>query len=113
MSSENSCTFHDGVWNSSGITDIKKTIRLPGGYEEQTKSVSLQDIAWLYYEVKSLDLKEIKNTYADGNFYDDPSCLMGRLSNELPNPYYPNKSYPPSISTYFDLVKTAGHFVGG
>lgn len=112
-SSEDPSSFHNGGWNSSGITDIKKTIRMPGGYEEQMKSVSLQDIAWLYYGVKDLDLKQIKDTYADGNFYDYPNCLMGRLSNELPNPYYPNKPYPPSISSYFDLVKTAGHFVGG
>ena len=111
-SGEDSGSFHDGAWDSSGITDIKKTIRMSGGYEAQTKTMSLQDIAWLYYGVKNLDLKQIKNTYGDSNFYDYPDCLMGRLSNELPNPYYPNKPYPPSVSSYFDLVKTAGHFVG-
>lgn len=58
-SSEDTSSFHDGGWNSSGITDIKKTIRMTGGYEEQTKSVSLQDIAWLYYGVKDLDLIKI------------------------------------------------------
>ena len=101
-------------WENANISEINKTIRMPGGgYEEQTKTVSLRDIAWLYYGVKDLDLKKIKNDYAENSFYDYPGCLMGRLSNELPNPYYPNKPYPPSISTYFDLVKTAGHFVGG
>lgn len=101
-------------WENATISEINKTIRMPGGgYEEQTKTFSLRDIAWLYYGIKDLDLKKIKNDYAQNSFYDYPSCLMVRLSNELPNPYTTNKPYPPSISTYFDLVKTAGHFVGG
>lgn len=105
-------SFHDSGWSSSDTSDVTKAIRIPGGNDEQTKNICLEDIAWLYYGAKDLDLKQIRKTYGDSNFYDYPSCLMGRLSTELPNPYYPNKSYPPSVSCYFDLVKTAGHFVG-
>ena len=43
-------------WENANISEINKTIRMPGGgYEEQTKTVCLRDIARLYYGVKDLD----------------------------------------------------------
>lgn len=111
-SSENSAAFTDEAWELAVKAEPIKTIGLPRGFGESSRSLKLRDVAWVYYSLKDLDLKKARETQDELNVYDYPNCLGDTLLNELPGHYVPGKPYPPSIAGYFELVKTAGHFVG-
>ncbi|MEN9902242.1 MAG: hypothetical protein RL651_906 [Pseudomonadota bacterium] len=112
-SSENSTAFTDDAWEVAVRAEPEKTIALPRGFGTNTRAVKLRDVAWVYYSLKELDLKKVREAQEEPNLYDYPDCLSNSFFSELPGQYLPGKAYPPSIAGYFELVKTAGHFVGG
>lgn len=109
-SRDNSGEFHD-LWDKVAVADIPKQIIMPQSHGGDTRSVTLRDVAWEYYGCMYWDLKEIRNHRSDLNIYDYPASVIISVIEEMPNSYFPDKSYPPSIGTYFHLVRTAGHLV--
>lgn len=75
------------------------------------RNTEIIDILWVYYSLSSKDLKNIHEESYKINIYDYPRSIAKEISNELPSTYQTDKSYPPSIHQYFDLVKAAGVLV--
>lgn len=109
-SRDNSGEFHD-LWDKVVVADIPKQFIMPQSHGGDTRSVALRDVAWEYYGCMYLDLKEIRNHRSDLNIYDYPAAVIISVIEEMPNSYFPDNIYPPSIGTYFHLVRTAGHLV--
>jgi hypothetical protein len=103
--------FHD-VWDKVTVPEVGKTVRIRshGGYGD-TKKVVLRDIALAYYGILHKDLKDVLRDESNVNIYDYPESVTHPIRDEMPSTFFDRMSYPPSIRSYFHLVRTAGHLV--
>lgn len=108
---ESSGIVFKDAWNKATVADTGRSIALPRNHGGGIQTIKLEDVALCYYQVMYLDLKNIRDNQEGGNIYDYPYSVTLGIAEELPSTYFPNMLYPPSIGTYFDLVRTAGHLV--
>lgn len=103
--------FHE-VWGKVTVQEDGKTVRSRShaGYGD-AKKVVLRDVAWTYYVILHRDLKDVLRDESDVNIYDYPESVTHPVREEMPSTSFDRISYPPSIRSYFHLVRTAGHLV--
>jgi len=103
--------FYD-LWDKVAVPEDGKTVRVRshGGYGD-TKKVALRDVAWAYYGILHRDLKDVLREESNVNIYDYPESVTHPVREEMPSTFFDGMSYPPSIRSYFHLVRTAGHLV--
>lgn len=112
--SQGSVENFDQKWLSVAGKSIK---RMYGSgqhsFQLQTQSieVTLREVAAFYLEKSFQDLKlKFENDFSH-KYPRHFSSAARAIESEMPNSYSPGIIYLPSISTYFKLVRTAGHFV--
>ncbi len=71
-----------------------------------SRNANLSTVLSNYYAWSRKDLKELREVSI--NIYEYPASNLREISEEMPPQYYPGTLYPPSISTYYDLVRYAG-----
>ena len=108
---ESSGVFFQEAWSKASVADTGRLVALPRSHGEGMQTIKLQDVAWHYYQIMYQDLKNIRDNQENSNIYDYPQSVTLGITEEIPNPYFPHMFYPPSIGTYFHLVRTAGHLV--
>ncbi len=99
------------AWNKADVADKGRLVELPQSPDGAKQTIKLQEVAWHYYNAMRQDLRNIRDDQEDSNIYDYPRSVVLAIVEEMPNPSYRNMAYPPSIGTYFHLVRTAGHLV--
>jgi len=107
---ENPAVFQD-AWSKADVADTGRLFALSQSRDRGEQTIKLQEVAWQYYQIMYQDLKNIRDDQRNRNIYDYPQSVTLRIAEEIPNIYFPNIIYPPSIGTYFHLVRTAGHLV--
>lgn len=108
---ESSGVVFKDAWNKAIVADTGRSIALPRNHGGGMQTIKLEQVAWCYYQVMYQDLKNIRDNQERSNIYDYPHSVTLGIAEELPGTYFPNMLYPPSIGTYFHLVRTAGHIV--
>lgn len=75
-----------------------------------TRTVPLSEIAWTYYSNANKDLLDIQKMNI--NSYDFPRSVLAKLSSdEMPNPYQSNQTYPSTLRDYPSIVRQAGQLI--
>lgn len=77
------------------------------GHPEK-KHTKLSEVLWRYYKWSTEDLLKLREASSSTNAYDYPASNLHRLLEEAPTTFSPITKYPPSISTYINLVRYAG-----
>ncbi len=103
------------LWQKNIKYDKDKKFSFPadtfsqGGYSE--RSVLLKDVLITYYETSLRELIELRRSRQNhsSNTYDYPDSIIQSIESETPNSYNPSQKFYPSIKSYHQLIKCAGH----
>ncbi len=104
----------DTFWERTAISDSNRQIHTPPNMhnrEGRTRTFQLKDVARHYYESMFKDLKELSERRSSLGQNDYPTSVLFDIAAEMPNEYYPEQHYRPSLDTYFQLVRNAGHLL--
>lgn len=116
---KNSLTFEDIARDDrlgDGIVrSLREVLRVPcsrffNGRDGEIR-VEFIDVFLHYARLAISDLKDIREQASNENAYGYPAILGMQLSEEMPNSFYPDQLYRPSIASYYARVRNAGHFL--
>lgn len=74
-----------------------------------TKGVELAQVFGRYAGWAARDLKDLRDAAHQVNsVYDYPDSLIHSIASEMPQSFFPDRAYTPSIAAYAKLIRTAG-----
>jgi len=75
----------------------------------RTRGVPLAQVFRKYGEWAERDLKNLREaSHKVNSVYDYPDSLMHSIASEMPQSFFPDRAYTPSIAAYAKLIRTAG-----
>lgn len=84
--------------------------REPSRTDHGTRKQSIIDVAWTYYAAAWENLETLEKQFYQSESHPYPSSLLEDIIREMPSYRYTNHTYIASITSYFHLVRNAGHF---
>lgn len=101
------------AWNRLGFDAVRRTYFLPDAFPGSSTSqvVSLKEICMAYCARASANLTELEARHG-ANSRSFTAYVVDEICLDRPYSFNPQAHYSTALMGYFELVRTAGHFIG-